>query len=166
MAEYQYVSQPFDPVYDEYSDILILGSFPSVKSREFGFYYGHPRNRFWHVLSDILREDMPQSAEEKKDMLLNHHVAIYDVIESCDIAGSSDSSIRNVTPADITKIVEKSKIRVVFTNGRIAGKLYRKYHGEALPLPMIELPSTSPANAAFSLEKLKEIWSRELKKYL
>ncbi len=166
MGEYQHVTQPFEPVYNKDSRILILGSFPSVKSREMGFYYGHPQNRFWKVLSGILEEETPQSVEEKKSMLLRKRVAIYDVIESCDIIGSSDSSIRNVVPADIMGIVEKSDIKAVFANGKTSAKLYRKYQDEEIGLPITELPSTSPANAAFSLERLMGIWKQEVQTYL
>lgn len=164
MSEYQHVTQPFEPVHDAKSKILILGSFPSVKSRQLGFYYGHPKNRFWSVLSEIFGEEPPVTVAEKKTMLLRNHVALYDVIESCDIIGSSDSSVRNAVPADIAGIVEKSDIQAVFTNGRLAGKLYRKYHAEKIDLPMTELPSTSPANAAFSKERLVEIWREEIQK--
>lgn len=166
MAEYQRVTQSFAPVYDENSNILILGSFPSVKSREQGFYYGHPRNRFWSVLSQILQKPIPQTIKDKRDMLLQHHIAIYDVIESCDIIGSSDSSIRNVIPADIQRIIENSQVQVVFTNGKLSGKLYQKYQAKDIVLPMIELPSTSPANASFSQERLLEIWGGALKQYV
>ena len=166
MGEYQHVTQPFEPVYNKDSRILILGSFPSVKSREMGFYYGHPQNRFWKVLSGILEEETPQSVEEKKSMLLRKRVAIYDVIESCDIIGSSDSSIRNVVPADIMRIVDNSDIKAVFANGKTSAKLYRKYQDEEIGLPITELPSTSPANAAFSLERLMEIWKQEVQTYL
>lgn len=161
-----YFSQPFHPVYDENSRILILGSFPSVKSREQGFYYGHPRNRFWKVLADILQVEEPRSISEKKKMLIKHGIAVYDVIEGCEIEGSSDSSIRNVTPADICQIVDVSNIEVVFTNGKTAGKLYRKYQAKDISLPMIELPSTSPANAAFSLERLTEVWKDSIMEYM
>lgn len=166
MAEYNYVNHELAPVYDKNSKILILGSLPSVKSREQGFYYGHPRNRFWKVLSAVLGVDEPQSIGEKKAMLLSHGIALYDVIEQCEIAGSSDASIRNVTPADIRAIAQASRLRVVFTNGRTAGKLYRKYQAQTVALPMTELPSTSPANAAFSLEKLTELWGAELEKWI
>lgn len=159
MAEYNEVSHGFGPVYNEDSTILILGSFPSVKSREQGFFYGHPRNRFWKVLAAVLKEKEPETIEEKKDMLLHRGIAVYDVIEQCSIKGSSDSSIRDVVPADLKEIVKHSKIRKVYTNGKTAGKLYRKYQDKELQLPMEELPSTSPANAAFSLEKLIGIWS-------
>lgn len=166
MADYQYIEHEFDPVYDENSRVLILGSLPSVKSREQGFYYGHPRNRFWKVLASVLGVPEPLAIEEKKQMLLDGRVAVYDVIKSCEIKGSSDSSIRNVTPADIKSIVEYAPIRAVFTNGKTAGRLYKKYQAEHIDLPMIELPSTSPANAAFSLERLVEIWKSEIGKYL
>lgn len=166
MAEYQSVRQPFLPVYDAHSNILILGSFPSVKSREAGFYYGYSRNRFWKVLAGILEWKAPETIDAKKEMLLANHIAIYDVIESCQIIGSSDSSIKDVRPADIGEIVEKSQIRAVFTNGKTASKLYEKYQAERIRLPMLELPSTSPANAAYSLDKLIEIWSGKIKEYL
>lgn len=162
MKEYQNISHGFGPVYNRESRILILGSFPSVKSREQAFFYGHPRNRFWKVLAAVLKEDEPETVEEKKEMLLRHGVAVYDVFEQCSIIGSSDSSIKDVIPANLGIIVEASQIRKVYTNGKTAGKLYRKYQDKELNLPMEELPSTSPANAAYSLEKLTEIWSRAI----
>ena len=152
MKEYQNISHGFGPVYNRESRILILGSFPSVKSR----------NRFWKVLAAVLKEDEPETVEEKKEMLLRRGVAVYDVIEQCSIIGSSDSSIKDVVPANLGIIVEASQIRKVYTNGKTAGKLYRKYQDKELNLPMEELPSTSPANAAYSLEKLTEIWSRAI----
>ena len=158
----QKIVHPIPPLYDKDSKILILGSFPSVKSREEAFFYGHPRNRFWKVLAAVLKEDEPETVEEKKEMLLRRGVAVYDVIEQCSIIGSSDSSIKDVVPADLGKIVGESQIRKVYTNGKTAGKLYRKYQDKELNLPMEELPSTSPANAAYSLEKLTEIWSRAI----
>ena len=162
MKEYQNISHGFGPVYNRESRILILGSFPSVKSREQAFFYGHPRNRFWKVLAAVLKEDEPETVEEKKEMLLRRGVAVYDVIEQCCIIGSSDSSIKDVVPANLGIIVEASQIRKIYTNGKTAGKLYRKYLDKELNLPMEELPSTSPANAAYSLEKLTEIWSRAI----
>ena len=160
MKEYQNISHVFGPVYNSESRILILGSFPSVKSREQAFFYGHPRNRFWKVLAAVLKEEEPQTVEEKKAMLFRRGVAVYDVIEQCSIIGSSDSSIKDVVPADLGKIVGESQIQKVYTNGKTAGKLYKKYQDKEMNLPMEELPSTSPANAAYSLEKLTEIWSR------
>ena len=159
MKEYQNISHGFGPVYNSESRILILGSFPSVKSREQAFFYGHPRNRFWKVLAAVLKEEEPQTVEEKKAMLFRRGVAVYDVIEQCSIIGSSDSSIKDVVPADLGKIVGESQIQKVYTNGKTAGKLYKKYQDKEMNLPMEELPSTSPANAAYSLEKLTEIWS-------
>lgn len=159
MSEYQHVTHTFAPLYDEDSKILILGSFPSVKSREQGFYYGHKQNRFWKVISAILGVEEPQTIDEKKKMLLKAHIAVYDVIESCDIIGSSDSSIRNVVPSDIATIVANSNVKAVFCNGKTAGKLYKKYQAETCNLPMTELPSTSPANATCKLGQLIEIWN-------
>lgn len=159
---YTRASHGFGPVYDEKSRILILGSFPSVKSREEGFFYGHPRNRFWKILASVCNEPEPVTIEEKKQFLLKNGIALYDVIEECEIVGSSDSSIRNVIPADLNPILEVSQISAVYTNGRLAGKLYRKYQEPVTGLPCVELPSSSPANAAFSLEKLTGIWQATL----
>ena len=159
---YTRASHGFGPVYDEKSRILILGSFPSVKSREEGFFYGHPRNRFWKILAAVCNEPEPVTIEEKKQFLLKNGIALYDVIEECEIVGSSDSSIRNVIPADLNPILEVSQISAVYTNWRLAGKLYRKYQEPVTGLPCVELPSSSPANAAFSLEKLTGIWQETL----
>ncbi len=159
---YTRASHGFGPVYDEKSRILILGSFPSVKSREEGFFYGHPRNRFWKILASVCNEPEPVTIEGKKQFLLKNGIALYDVIEECEIVGSSDSSIRNVIPADLNPILEVSQISEVYTNGRLAGKLYRKYQEPVTGLPCVELPSSSPANAAFSLEKLTGIWQETL----
>lgn len=165
MSEYQTVRQPFLPVYDKNSKILILGSFPSVKSREMGFYYGHSRNRFWKVLAEILEWSVPETIDSKKEMLLANQIAIYDVIESCQIIGSSDSSIKNVMPAALGEIIKNSQIKAVFTNGKTASKLYKKYQAGDIGLPMVELPSTSPANAAYSLDRLTEIWRTSIDQY-
>ncbi len=154
----QHVEHGFGPVYDKESRILILGSFPSVKSREQAFYYGHPQNRFWKVLAALENTEVPQTVEDKKVWLHAHHIAVYDVIEACDIEGSSDSSIRNVVPADIGTILTESKVKHIFTNGKTAGKLYLRYQAKSCDLPMTELPSTSPANAAYTLDKLVTAW--------
>lgn len=159
MAGYQHICHTFEPVYDENSKILILGSLPSVQSRKRGFYYGHPQNRFWKVLAAIFGCPVPESIEEKREMLLAHHVAVWDVIESCDIIGSSDSSIKNVMPADIGAVLEKTDICAIYANGKKAESLYQKYIFPKTKMPIRALPSTSPANAACSLEKLVEIWS-------
>ena len=163
MAEYQHIRHTFMPVYDGDSKVLILGSLPSVKSREAGFYYGHPQNRFWKVLAAVLSCPVPGTGEEKKKMLLTHHIAVWDVIESCDIIGSSDSSIKNVVPADIGMILEKADIGKIFANGKKSESLYKKYIFPETKVPVTVLPSTSPANAACSLEKLAEVWGREIR---
>lgn len=146
------------PVWDEHSRILILGSFPSVKSRETAFFYGHPQNRFWRVLAEIFGEPLPLTVEEKKTFLLKNKIALWDVIASCEIAGSSDSSIRNVMPNDIAEMLRKSEITTVFFNGTTAAKLYDKYIFPSVKLKGIPLPSTSPANATWSFERLCEAW--------
>lgn len=153
---------PFSPIYNENSRILILGSFPSVKSREQGFYYGHPQNRFWKMLAAIYGCDIPQSIEEKKALLLSRGIALYDVISSCEIVGSSDSSIRNAVPNGVSSIIREAKIEKVITNGKLAHKLYEKHIAGTVSVPEVCLPSTSPANAAFSLERLIEEWKNEL----
>ena len=161
MQEYQNIHHTFEPVYDENSRILILGSFPSVKSRENHFYYGHPKNRFWKVLASILEEAVPETIEEKKAMLLNHHIAIWDVIESCTILGSSDTSIKDVVVNDFTEILQNSKIEKIFVNGTKAYELYHKYAEKKTGIKAVRLPSTSPANAAWKLDGLCQTW-REL----
>lgn len=162
---YTHVSHDFEPVFDENSKVLILGTFPSVKSRENRFYYGHPQNRFWKVIAGLTESEVPQTIEEKKKLLLEHGIAIWDVIESCDIIGSSDSSIKNVVPADIERVVANSKIQNIYANGGTAKKLYEKYSQKKTGWEIIGLPSTSPANAAYSLERLLECW-QEVKKGL
>lgn len=157
--EKSHVTHTFEPIYDKQSKILILGSFPSVKSRETEFYYGHPQNRFWKVLAQILEAEVPQTVEEKKDFLHSHHIAIWDVIHSCDIVGSSDSSIEHVVANDIGNIIEESCVRAVFTNGGTAFLLYQKYILPNSGIEAVKLPSTSPANAAYSLERLAENWN-------
>lgn len=147
------------PVFDAHSRVLILGSFPSVKSRESQFFYGHPQNRFWRVLAGVLGAEAPSGIEAKQSFLLKNRIAVWDVIASCEIEGSSDSSIRNVVPNDLCLILSKAQIRQIFTNGRTAHKLYTKYCMPASGRAAVCLPSTSPANAAFSLERLKESWS-------
>lgn len=162
---YTHVSHDFEPVFDENSKVLILGTFPSVKSRENQLYYGHPQNRFWKVIAGLTESEVPQTIEEKKKLLLEHGIAIWDVIESCDIIGSSDSSIKNVVPADIERVVANSKIQNIYANGGTAKKLYEKYSQKKTGREIIGLPSTSPANAAYSLERLLECW-QDVKKVL
>ena len=153
------IVHPIPPLYDENSKILILGSFPSVKSREQGFFYGHPQNRFWKVTSAVFCEDTPRTIEEKKTFLLRNRIALWDVIGSCDIEGSSDSSIRNVSANDLSVILEHADIRQIYVNGQTAYKYYRKYSEKVTGRSAICLPSTSPANAAWSLERLTEAWN-------
>lgn len=156
--EYEHIVHSFEPVYDKASEILILGTLPSVKSRENNFYYGHKQNRFWKVLATLLKEPVPDTIEEKKAMLLAHRIALWDVIQSCDIKGSSDSSIKNVQPTDIGMILEKTNVTQIYANGNKAGQLYKRYQYPATGRKATVLPSTSPANAAWSLERLCEAW--------
>ena len=153
------IVHPIAPVFDETSGILILGSFPSVKSREADFFYGHPQNRFWKVIAAVFEEEVPQTVPEKKAFLLRNHIAVWDVIHSCDIEGSSDSSIRNVVPNDLTLILDKADIRTICVNGKTAYKYYRKYTEKVTGRPAVCLPSTSPANASWTLEKLIGEWN-------
>lgn len=149
----------FPPIYNKESKILILGSFPSVKSREAAFYYSHPQNRFWKVIAALTGEQIPSTIPEKKQLLLEHGIAIYDVIESCDIKGSSDSSITNVVPSNLSFVLEEAPIKHIYANGNKAFELFQKYNTSNIPNQIIKLPSTSPANAAFSLERLVNEWS-------
>lgn len=154
-----HVVHPFDPLYNSQSRILILGSFPSVKSREQRFFYGHPQNRFWSLMARLLGEDVPRSIQEKKDLMLRHHIALWDTIRSCDIIGSSDSSISNVVPNDLSPILQNADVRQIFTNGRTSWKLYEKYIRPQTLREGICLPSTSPANAAWSMDRLAAAWN-------
>ncbi|MCD8118075.1 MAG: DNA-deoxyinosine glycosylase [Lachnospiraceae bacterium] len=162
MQDYQHLHHEFPPVYDSNSKILILGSFPSVKSREQQFYYGHPQNRFWKVLAAVTADSVPRTIAEKKDFLLRHKIALWDVIEECEIIGSSDSSIRNVVPVDIAVILRQAPIQKIFANGTKAYELYQKYLLPVTGLVCEKLPSTSPANAAYSLDRLTECWRETL----
>lgn len=148
------MKHPFEPIYDDNSKILILGSFPSVRSREEGFFYGHPQNRFWKVTAAVFRTDVPQTIDEKRRFLFEHGIALWDVIASCDVKNSSDGNIRNTLPNDLSCIFETARIEKIFTNGRLAQGFYEKHMGKGA----IYLPSTSPANAAWTLEKLISAW--------
>ena len=153
------IIHPIQPVYDKDSKVLILGSFPSVKSREEGFFYGHPQNRFWKVTASIFDEEIPRTPQEKKAFLIRNHIALWDVIGSCDIDGSSDSSIRNVKVNDISMILTTADIKAIYLNGKKAYHLYQQYLEPVIQREGVCLPSTSPANAVWSLEKLKQAWS-------
>lgn len=165
---YEHVEHTFGPVYDDMSRILILGSVPSVKSREQQFYYGHPQNRFWKVLASVFGGEAPVAIEEKKAFLLKNQVALWDVVESCDIIGSSDSSIRNVKANDMNVILGRAEIRAIFVNGGKAHELFmkycRKYVSDDTP-KLVKLPSTSPANAAWTFERLTDAWKNAIKIY-
>lgn len=152
------IIHPIPPLFDESSKILILGSFPSVKSREAMFFYGHPQNRFWRVVSAIFNEEAPAAIEEKRAFLLRNHIAVWDVIGSCEITGSSDSSIKNAEPNDISVILDSAPIERIFTNGKKSDEMYRKHIRPLVKRDAVCLPSTSPANAAWSLERLIEEW--------
>lgn len=152
------VIHPIPPLYDSRSEILILGSFPSVKSREAQFFYGHPQNRFWKVIAAVCGEPVPETVPEKKALLLSHHIALWDVIHSCDIQGSSDASIKNVVPNDLDVILSAAPVRQIYVNGKTAEKYYRKYTQPVTGREAVCLPSTSPANAAFSVERLTDAW--------
>ncbi len=160
------VTHTFEPIYNEQSKILILGTFPSVKSRESAFYYGHPQNRFWKVLARLTGENVPAAIEEKKAMLLAHGIAIWDVIASCDIEGSSDSSIKDVIPNDIAGLLQKSGIKEIYGNGDKACQFYNRFCREQTGVEIVKLPSTSPANAAFSLDRLTECWRSAIGKII
>ena len=158
MREYHLI----EPVYNKSSKILILGSFPSVKSREANFFYHHPQNRFWKILANIYNTELPETIIEKKEFLINQHIAVWDVIASCEIKGSSDSSITNVEVNDLKKIIDQSQITHIYINGHLADRLYHRYFDEIIDLPVTKLPSSSPANASYSLTKLISFW-KEIK---
>ena len=154
------IYHPINPVYNKNSKILILGSFPSVKSREQGFFYGHPQNRFWKVVAAVYGSQVPVTIEEKRSFLLQHGIAVWDVIQSCEIVGSSDSSIRDVVANDLSVILDAADIRQIFVNGRKAEELYKKYIAPRIGRDAVCLPSTSPANAAWSVERLVSEWKK------
>lgn len=153
------IVHPIPPLYDENCKILILGSFPSVKSREAMFFYGHPQNRFWKLMAALFEEAYPQTIEEKKALVLKHHIAMWDTIRSCTITGSSDSSIKDVVPNDLSVIFDNSRVERIFCNGATSYRLYMKYIYPTTGVKAVKLPSTSPANAAFNLERLLTAWS-------
>lgn len=159
------LQHPFPPLYDKNSKVLILGSFPSVKSREEMFFYGHPNNRFWKVISAITESKIPVTINEKRDLLYNNHIALWDVIASCDIEGSSDSSIKNVVVNDLTVILDSADIKQIFVNGKTAEKYYNKYIRDSISREAVLLPSTSPANASWNTTRLIKVWV-EIKKYI
>ena len=158
MAETANIIHPIPPLYDANSRALILGSFPSVKSREAMFFYGHPQNRFWKLMALLFDADIPSTVEEKKRLVLSHGIAMWDTIHSCTITGSSDSSIKDVVPNDLSVILNNSRVKRIFCNGAASHRLYQKYIYPINNIPAQKLPSTSPANAAWSLDRLAEAW--------
>ncbi|MBR2737000.1 MAG: DNA-deoxyinosine glycosylase [Firmicutes bacterium] len=154
----EFHTHEFGPVYDSDSRILILGSFPSVKSREEGFFYGHPRNRFWPLIAALTGEALTETIEDKRGLLLRNRIALWDSIESCEISASSDSSIRNITPVAIDRITGSCDIQRILCNGAISWKYYNRYLKGITGMEAVKLPSTSPANAAWSFDRLLEEW--------
>lgn len=152
------VIHPLEPLFDEKSRVLVLGTMPSPKSREHAFYYAHPQNRFWPVMACVLGEDLPRTNEERARMLLDHGIALWDVLASCDIAGASDASIRNPVPNDLTRITRAASIEKIFATGATAARLYRRLIEPKLSKPITQLPSTSPANARWTLDALVEAY--------
>ena len=148
------------PLFSKESRVLILGSFPSVKSREAQFFYGHPQNRFWQVISHIFGFPIPQTVEQKNELILKNNLALWDVIQSCEICGSSDSSIKCVVPNDISYILKNSKVERIYLNGKTAERYFKKHIASSVDVPFCTLPSTSAANAAYSLQKLVSEWEK------
>ena len=162
----EHIDHDIEPVFDEHSRVLLLGTFPSPKSREQGFFYGHPQNRFWKVLAGVLDAPEPQTIPEKKALLLEHKIALWDVCQSCQIEGASDASIRNPKPNDLGSILDNAPIQRIFCTGAKAAQLYRKLIEPQLGISCVQLPSTSPANAAMRLPALIKAYREALLPYL
>ena len=167
-ADYTHVGPGLPPLHGKQARALILGSFPSPKSREQGFFYGHPQNRFWPLMAALTGEPVPDWAdvEAKKAIILRHGLAVWDTIGACDIRGAADASIRNVEPNDVAALIQKLGVQAVFCNGAASGRVYARYARPATGLAATVLPSTSPANAAWSMEKLYRVWSAALGPFL
>lgn len=165
-AAYTPVGPGFAPICGTRAKALILGSFPSPKSREQGFYYGHPQNRFWRLLAFITNAPEPKTIAEKTALILQNDLALWDTVQSCEIRGASDASMRNVQPNDVAALVRRLGVQAVFCNGAASGRVYAKYAQAAAGIPAVVLPSTSPANAAWSMERLQQVWGSELGKYI
>lgn len=163
--EAEYVTHDFEPVFDEHSRVLMLGTMPSPKSREVGFYYGHPRNRFWKVVSDVCGEPLPETIGDKKAFALRNKIAVWDVLAGCEIKGAEDSSIRNPVPNDMCRILENADVQAIFTTGTKAAQLYKKYCYPKTGIEAIPLPSTSPANCRTSYEELYDAY-KKIRKYI
>lgn len=158
MSKHQTITHPLRPLFQADSEILVLGSFPSVKTREYGFFYGHPQNRFWPLLERIFEVKLSTDIEERRTFLIKHHIAVYDVIYQCDIIGSSDASIQNVVPSDLSPVFKAADIKQIFCNGGTSYRCYRKYQEQKTGVKAIQLPSTSPANARSSMDDLYDKW--------
>lgn len=167
-AEYTHVGPGLPPLHGDRAAVLILGSFPSPKSREQGFFYGHPQNRFWPLMASLTGEPVPDWAdiEAKKRIILDHGLAVWDTIGACDIRGASDASIRNVEPNDVAALIRRLGVQAVFCNGAASGRVYARYAQPMTGLPATVLPSTSPANAAWSMEKLQAAWGAAFAPFL
>lgn len=161
----QLVIHPLEPLFDRRSRILVLGSLPSPKSREASFYYANPQNRFWPVMAEVLGEELPVANDARSGMLLRHGVALWDVIERCEIAGASDASVRNAVPNDLTRILDVAPIKAIFATGGTAARLYRQLIEPSLGRPIVQLPSTSPANARWRLPQLVDAYA-QIRAYL
>ncbi len=159
---HQTILHPLKPLYNQDSKILILGSFPSIKTREYGFFYGHPQNRFWPILEVLFNEELTRDIEQRREFILKNKIALYDSIYQCDIIGSSDASIQNVVPSDLSEVFENADIKQVFCNGATSYKYYKKYHAKKSGIKGISLPSSSPANARYRLDDLVREWSQIL----
>ena len=156
---YETVYHTFGPLYDAQSRVLILGSMPSPKSREVGFFYGHPQNRFWPVLAAVLGEPAPETVEQKRALALRRHIAMWDVLASCEIEGASDAAIRNPVPNDLTGLLAQTQVHTIFCTGAASHKLYTKLCQPMTGMPAVRLPSTSPANAAWSRARLEAAYA-------
>ena len=165
-AAYTPVGPGFAPICGNTAKALILGSFPSPKSREQGFYYGHPQNRFWRLLALLTGAPEPKTIAEKTALILQNDLALWDTVQSCEIRGASDASMRHVQPNDVAALVSRLGVQAVFCNGAASGRVYAKYAQAAAGIPAVVLPSTSPANAAWSMERLQQVWGSELGKYI
>ena len=164
-GQYRHIKRTFGPVYNQNSKVLILGSFPSIKSREANFYYGHPQNRFWPLMGKILCREIPTSIEDRKTLMLDKGIALWDTIEECDIVGSSDASIRNIVPVDIQKVLKAADIAQIYCNGSTSHDLFMRYLEPVCGRKPVKLPSTSPANAAWNIDRLYEVW-KQIEEYL
>ena len=162
----EHIIHPIQPIYDAQYRILILGSFPSVKSREAHFFYGHPQNRFWRLLAFITNAPEPKTIAEKTALILQNDLALWDTVQSCEIRGASDASMRHVQPNDVAALVRRLGVQAVFCNGAASGRVYAKYAQAAAGIPAVVLPSTSPANAAWGMVRLQQAWGSELGKYI